>query len=166
MCFFSHEISLFYFKPFSHLQCKLKKKHSYFEGLRLLIIKWNNQLIHMVLLIPLILTIVVLPFFVWFWLRFICVKIPKKWRKKLITPLLSVRCWAMLSCLLCPTLHDPMDCSLPRFTVHGDSSGKNTGVGCHALLQGIFPAQGFKPRSPTLQDILYCLSHQGSPSIR
>ena len=28
-----------------------------------------------------------------------------------------------------------MDCSLPGFSVHGDSPGKNTGVGSHALLQ-------------------------------
>ena len=34
-----------------------------------------------------------------------------------------------------------MDCSLPGSSVHGDSPGKNTGVGCHALLQGIFPTQ-------------------------
>ena len=151
MYFFSHEIILFYFKPFSHLQCKHKKKHSYFEGLRLLIIKWNNQLIHMVLLIPLLLTIAVLPFFVWFWFGFICVKIQKKKkkrRKKMITPSFSVRCWAVLSCSLCPTLRDLMDCSPPRFTVHGDSSGKNAGVGCHALLQGIFPAQGLNPGLP------------------
>ncbi|KAI4547702.1 hypothetical protein MJG53_000534 [Ovis ammon polii x Ovis aries] len=39
----------------------------------------------------------------------------------------------------CPTLSDPMDCSLPDSSVHGDSPGKNTGVGCHSLLQGIFP---------------------------
>ena len=36
----------------------------------------------------------------------------------------------------CPTLCDPMDCSPPDSSVHGDSPGKNTGVGCHALLQG------------------------------
>ena len=41
-----------------------------------------------------------------------------------------------------PTLCDPMDCSLPDSSVHGDSAGKNPGVGCHALLQGIFPMQG------------------------
>ena len=35
-----------------------------------------------------------------------------------------------------------MDCSLPGSSVHGDSPGKNTGVGCHSLLQGIFPTQG------------------------
>jgi len=33
-----------------------------------------------------------------------------------------------------PTLCDPMDCSPPGSSVHGDSPGKNTGVGCHALL--------------------------------
>ena len=39
-------------------------------------------------------------------------------------------------------LCNPMDYSLPGFSVHGDSPGKNTGVGCHALLQGIFSTQG------------------------
>ena len=42
----------------------------------------------------------------------------------------------------CPTLCDPVDCSPPGSLVSEDSPGKNTGVGCHALLQGIFPAQG------------------------
>ncbi|CAN0153961.1 unnamed protein product [Rangifer tarandus platyrhynchus] len=51
---------------------------------------------------------------------------------------------------LCLTLCDPMDCSLPGSSVHGDSPGKNTGVGSHTLLQGIFPAQRFEPRSPAL----------------
>ena len=32
----------------------------------------------------------------------------------------------------CRTPFDPMDCSPPGFSVHGDSPGKNTGVGCHA----------------------------------
>ena len=36
-------------------------------------------------------------------------------------------------------------------SVHRDSPGKNTGVGCHALLQGNLPNPGIKPRSPTLQ---------------
>ena len=47
-----------------------------------------------------------------------------------------------------PTLCDPMDCSLPGSPVHGNSLGKNTGVGCHALLQGIFPTQGLNPGLP------------------
>ena len=45
----------------------------------------------------------------------------------------------------CPTLCNPMDCSLPGSSVHEDSPGKNTAVGCHALLQGIFPTQGSNP---------------------
>ena len=39
-------------------------------------------------------------------------------------------------------------CSQPGSSVHGDSPGKNTGVGCHALLQGIFPTQGSNPGLP------------------
>ena len=56
-----------------------------------------------------------------------------------------------------------MDCSLPGSPVHGDSPGKNTGVDCHSLLQGIFPTQGLNPGLPHCRWILYHLSHQGSP---
>ena len=63
----------------------------------------------------------------------------------------------------CPTLCDPMDYSPPGSSVHGDSPGKNTEVGCHALLQGIFPTQGLNPGLPHCRQILYLLSHQGSP---
>ena len=52
---------------------------------------------------------------------------------------------------LCPTLCNPMDCSPPGSSVHGDSPGKNTGVDCHALFQGNLPNPGFEPRSPTLR---------------
>ena len=45
-----------------------------------------------------------------------------------------------------PTLYDPMDCSLPRFLCLWDFPGKNTGVGCRFLLQGIFLIQGSNPR--------------------
>ena len=65
---------------------------------------------------------------------------------------------------LCPTLCDSMDCSLPGSSVHGDSTGKNIGVGCHAL-QGIFPTQGSIPGLLHCGQILYQLSHQGSPRI-
>ena len=41
----------------------------------------------------------------------------------------------------CLTLCDPMDSSLPGSSVHRDSPDKNTGVDCHALLQGIFPTR-------------------------
>ena len=43
---------------------------------------------------------------------------------------------------LCPTLCNLKDCSLPDSSVPWDSPGKNTGVGCHFLLQGIFLTQG------------------------
>ena len=52
---------------------------------------------------------------------------------------------AMLRRSVIPTPYDPMDCSPPDFSVHRDSLGNNTGMGCHALLQGIFPTQGLKP---------------------
>ena len=42
---------------------------------------------------------------------------------------------------LCLTLFDPMNLSPPGSSVHRDSPGKNTGVGCHVLLQEIFPTQ-------------------------
>ena len=64
---------------------------------------------------------------------------------------------------LCLTLCDPMDCSLPGFFVYGASPGKKTGVGCHALLQGIFPTQILNPGLLYCRQILYHLSHQGSP---
>ena len=41
----------------------------------------------------------------------------------------------------------PMDYNPLRLLCPWDSPGKNTGVGYHALLQGIFPTQGSNPRS-------------------
>ena len=64
------------------------------------------------------------------------------------------------SCLM---LCDPMDYSLPGSPVHRDSPGKNTGVDCHALLQGIFPTQGLNPGLSHCRQILYSLNHPGSP---
>ena len=46
-----------------------------------------------------------------------------------------------------------------------DPPGKNTWMGCHFLPQGIFPTQGLNPGLPHCRQILYCLSHQGSPRI-
>ena len=51
------------------------------------------------------------------------------------------------------SLCDSMDSSLPGSSVPGDSPGKNTGVGCHTLLQGIFPTQGL---NPCLLHLLHC----------
>ena len=69
-----------------------------------------------------------------------------------------VPCLAAQSCL---TLCDPMDCSPPGSSVDGDSPGKNTGVGCHALLQGIFPTQGSNWGLMHCRQILYQLSYPG-----
>ena len=63
----------------------------------------------------------------------------------------------------CPTTCDPMDGSPPGSSVHGDSPDQNTGMGCHALLQGISLTQGSNPVLPHCKRFLYHLSHQGSP---
>ena len=66
----------------------------------------------------------------------------------------------------CPTLCDPMHGSLPSSSVH-DSPGKNTGMGCHALLQGDLPDSGIEPASPASpvrQVDSLPLSHWGSAS--
>ena len=44
-----------------------------------------------------------------------------------------------------------------------DSLGKNTGVSSHSLLQGLFSTQGLDLGLLHFRQILYCLSHQGSP---
>ena len=55
-----------------------------------------------------------------------------------------------------------MDCSLPVSSVHGIFQARNTGVGCHFLLQEIFPTQGLNSGLPHCRQMLYYLSHQGS----
>ena len=75
------------------------------------------------------------------------------------------KCYAQ-SLQSCPTLWDPMDCGTLGSSVCGDSLGKDTGVGCHALLQGIFPTQESNPYLRCLlhcRQFLYPLSHLGSP---
>ena len=52
---------------------------------------------------------------------------------------------------------------LARLLCPRNSPGKNTGVGCHSLFQGIFTTQGSNPGLLHCRQILYCLSHQGSP---
>ena len=97
------------------------------------------------------------------------------WKWKVIQPLWRM-VWKFLlkarnkttMCLiaqLCLALCDPMDCSPPGSCVHEDSPGKNTGVGCHTLLQGILLTQGSNPGLLHCRQILYCLGHQGSPYL-
>ena len=52
-----------------------------------------------------------------------------------------------------------MNCSPP---VSPEFPSKNTGMGCHSLLQGIFQTQELNPGLPHCRRILYQLSHPGS----
>ena len=61
-----------------------------------------------------------------------------------------VLCLVTQSCL---TLYSPMDCSPPGSS--WNFSGKNTGVGCHFLFQGIFPA-----RDHTAVSCVSCISRR------
>ena len=78
----------------------------------------------------------------------------------------NLSCIAVHACMhakslqLCLSLCKPSRLLCPR-----DSPGSNTGVGCLALLQGIFPTQGSNPGLLYWRWILYHLSHQGSPWI-
>ena len=76
-----------------------------------------------------------------------------------------VLCVSCLVAKLCPTLCDPMDCSLPGTSVHGISQERIL-EWVAIFLQGIFPAQGL---NPCFLCLLYWwadslpLSHLGSP---
>ena len=74
-------------------------------------------------------------------------------------------CCAVLSCSVVSDSFRPSGLYPTRLLCSWNSSGKNTGVVCHALLQGIFPTQGLNPGLPHCRQIFYCLSHQGSPRV-
>ena len=65
----------------------------------------------------------------------------------------------------CLTLYHPMDCSPPGSSVLGILQARIQESGSCFLLQGIFPTQGLNPGLLHCRQILYCLSHQGSPRI-
>ena len=81
-----------------------------------------------------------------FFIRHFFIYIYMKWKSLSRVPLF-VTPWTAAHRLLCPW----------------NSLGKNTGVGCHFLLQGNFLIQGSNPGLLHYRQILYCLSHQGSP---
>ena len=81
-----------------------------------------------------------------------------------ISPFSSL-CCAMLSCSVVSDSFQHHELYLQGSSCSWDSPGKNTGVGCHTLLQGICPSQGSNPGIPHCRWILYHLSHQGSPRI-
>ena len=76
-------------------------------------------------------------------------------RSKSLAPLCEVKVSQS-----CPALWGPTVC-----IVHGISPGQSTGVGSLFLLQETFPTQLLNPGLPHCRQILYELSHQGSPRI-
>ena len=76
----------------------------------------------------------------------------------------SIRKSRAVLCLVASVMSNSLQCGgLPpaMLLCPWDSSGKNTGVGCHALLQGIFLTQESDPCLLPCRQILYRLSHQG-----
>ena len=69
----------------------------------------------------------------------------------------------VLVALSCPTLCDSME--LTKLLCPWDSPGKNTGVGCYSILQGICPTQGSNPGLLHCRQILCHLSYRGGPKI-
>ena len=61
--------------------------------------------------------------------------------------------------LLIHVLCDPVDCSPPRFLCPWDSPGKNTEMGCHFFLHGIFLSKGSNLGLWHCRPIIYRLSH-------
>ena len=65
----------------------------------------------------------------------------------------------VLNCFSCVWLWDHVDCSPPGSSVHGDSPGKNAGMGCQSHPQGIFLTQRSKLH-------LLCFLHWQTGSLR
>ena len=83
----------------------------------------------------------------------------RRWELIFIEKLLYIEFYVVL-CLVgqwCLTLCNPMDLA-HQIPVHGNSPGKNTGVGCHALLQRIFLTQELNQSLMYCRQILYQLS--------
>ena len=78
------------------------------------------------------------------------------WSYFLVTFKYTMCMWVTQSC---PTLRDLIICPW-------NSLGKHTGVGCHSLLQGTFPIQGWNPGLLHRRQSLYQLSRQGSLEIQ
>ena len=84
-----------------------------------------------------------------------CKLIQPQWRTAWRLPeklKIELPCMCAKSLQACPALCNPVDWGPPGSCVHRNFPGKNTGVGCHALLQRIFLTQGLNPH-------LVCLLH-------
>ena len=80
----------------------------------------------------------------------VCIYLERSLEWDMKSPHLALVIVIIFPCVLClvsqscPTLWDPRDCA-HQDPLSGGSPGKNTGVGCHVLLQGIFSTQGLNP---------------------
>ena len=72
-------------------------------------------------------------------------------------------CYSMYVCVSFAQSLWPCGLKSTRFLCLWNSADKNTGMGSHSLLQGIFLNQGLNPGLLHCRQILYCLNLQGSP---
>ena len=85
-----------------------------------------------------------------------------EWSKSDRKKTIIIWCHVHLVIQPCLTLCRPMDCSPPGSSVLGSTLSKNAGMGCHVLLQWVFPTQESNRGLPHCRQILYQLSYQGS----
>ena len=72
-------------------------------------------------------------------------------------------CSESVSCSVVSWLRDPIDCSPPRSSVHGFLQARILEWVAIPFSRGVFPTQGSNPSFPHCRQILYYLSHRGSP---
>ena len=78
-------------------------------------------------------------------------------------PAMKLTCGGLVA-KSCSALATPWTVWPARLLCPWDSPGKNTGVGCHLLLKGIFPTQGLHLGILQCRQILYQLSYEGTPT--
>ena len=96
---------------------------------------------------------------------------------KMLEKLKKIFSWLFLTttyvaCFIIKPYSESESCSVMSYSLwpHGlynpwNSSDQNAGVGSRSLLQGIFPTQISNPGLPHWRQVLYQLSHKGSPRI-
>ena len=106
---------------------------------------------------------------VWLWATLFCLSVltcfPLNWPKMVMEPKITLVVVLFLSHSVVFNSLQSYGLCPPGSCVHGIYSGKNTGVGCHFLLQRVFPTQGSNPLLLHWQVDSLPLSHQGSPYI-
>ena len=75
----------------------------------------------------------------------------------------DISCVSLLSCSVLSNSLQSFGLQPARLLSPWDSPGKNIGVGCHALLQGIFPTHRESPGLWQCRRLLHPLSYQGGP---